>query len=338
MNAKLYLPLFTLVSYTAIHSMETPSKTTMESEALYYADLNEEAIVNKLLDQGLDPNTKDSGTKMSLLHYTAKNGNLSLSERLLKHPQFNPANATLSENNDYYNYVDSPFKLALKYKQLAIAKCILTIAHINLDEVVKIYSEEACDNNTDILTDILSLNIDHQKLPRFLSQLLYNASWQKQIVLAEMLLQHKDTDVNYKQFSSERTPLCLAASYADIPMMQLLLAHKAQLGEVLNNATDLHIMRFLIDQGADLKVKEDHGYTLLAQTIGSAKGKTCADIVQLLLNRGIDVNEEVDNDGNVALGFLGHWASNSRQAVDVLLAHPKIDVNKKTKKIKHLWI
>jgi ankyrin repeat protein len=296
----------------------------LEDFALYYADLNEDAIIRNLLDQGLNPNTNASG--MSLLHYAAKNGNLSLSETLLKHPKFIPANATAVQIDDCNNYIKSPFKFALSYNQLAIAKRILTIEHINLDEVLATYRAHASDSNINILTDILSLKIDHQKLSGFLSELLYNAASKEQIALVTLLLKQKNTNVNYKR-PWESTPLCHAAACRNMPILKLLIEHGAQLDEVLNYANDVHTMRFLIDQGASLHVKEEHGYTLLAQTITSARGTACANIVQLLLDRGTDVNEIVDNDGNVALGLISHTASSCHKAIKVLLDHPNINVD-----------
>lgn len=301
-----------------------------ENLALYYAELNDDTIIYDLLDQGLDPNTKASYSGWSLLHYAIKNENISLSKTLLKHPQFIPANITCEyyQDGDTTNYTISPFQLALQGKDLTIAKHILTIDQIDPDRILDIYKQEASDDTIDILTNILSMNIDRKKL----SKLLFRAIDKSQILLITILLKQKDIDVNSarKLLDEETTPLCQAALTRNIPVLKLLIEHGAQLHGALSyaiNKGNVHNVQFLLDKGAPLHVKDLQEGTLLAQAIQFVKGTACARIVQLLLAKGADVNEKADNDGNVPLGLIAYKASTRREAIKVLLAQPNINVN-----------
>ncbi len=325
MNAKLYLLLFTLTTYATMHSMETPSQEELKCFALYHAELNDDAIIYELLDQGLDPNTKASYSGMSLLGYAIKNKNRLLSEALLQHPKFIPANA-ICEYDQNGNYTSSPFRLALQCKNFTSAKYILTMNDIDPNKILDIYLQEASDATKDILTDILSMDINRTKL----SDLLFRAVAQSQILLTTILLKQKDVDVNGRQPGFHTTPLCQAALTKNIPVLKLLIENGAHLNGALEyaiNHSNVHNVQFLLDQGAPFNEKDERGETLLAQATRWTKGATCARIMQLLLAKGANINEIADNGGNVPLGLIAHRASTCHEAIKVVLAQADINVD-----------
>lgn len=311
----------------------------LEELALYYADLNDNAVICSLLNQGLDPNTRTDYSGWTLLHYAIKNENLSLCETLLSHPQFIPAYITCEyyQNGDNKKYIESPFQLALECKDLRIAKHLLTIKGISPNEMLSVYRKKNISDATcDILAHILSMDIDRTKInyTTNIDDILFLAIDKNQQSVITLVLNQKDIDINLTG-RRDKTPLCQAAMSSHIPVLKLLIDRGAHLHDALRHAINqskVHNVQFLLNAGANINERDQRGWTLLAQAIDWTTGATCKGIVQLLLAKGADVNEVADNEGNVALGLIANRASSCKQAIPILLAHPDINVHIKNNK------
>ncbi len=281
----------------------------LKGYALCYAQLNHDAIIINLLNQGLSPNLADDNypENRCLLDYAVLNENMTMINILSKHPDFITHNLRGS------------FRLALQQGFLEIAKHMLTADTV--DMLTQAYIDRASDQNIDVLKQILSLK--HTPL----SSLLCRAARNDHIKLTKFLL---DRGANVHGLSNHsQSPVYCAVQYPRI--LKLLIDHGANINH--DNPTPLasnlplytHFtgIQFLINQGASL-VTQPGEEPLLIKAIGSTFDERCIQLVQLLLSKGVDVNER-SIDNNTALFHAAHY--NRIEIIPLLLAHPNIDVN-----------
>jgi len=323
----------------------------MEQYALYFAELDNIAVICNLLDQGLNPNTTDTHTKSSLLTYGIANEDLAMVDILLKHPLF------VIDAHTYSN-----FNAALKLNYVAIAKRILTTENIDIKKAFGLYFDNATDQNIDILTHFLSMDchaafgvpdaaksyagLSSQRIS--LQSLLLRAAKHSHIKIATLLLKH-NIDVNCTNDwhgNSNCTPLDSAAENGNLRMLKLLVKHGANLN---GNRKDypplkraiyhgkLNSVQFLLNCGASLAVQPS--LLACAVTMHKSMYSNKMEIIELLLNTGVDVNEKtlvddqvvqmgINERGNSALSIATRFGE--IEIVAMLLAHPEINVNIKT--------
>jgi ankyrin repeat protein len=163
-----------------------------------------------------------------------------------------------------------------------------------------------------------------------------NAIWYAVASCDEQLVQlllERQSDIwmmDYRQ----TTPLNLAISKRNLPIIQLLLdhsqAHPSQPRLVDVNAGDhplclavqaglKGIAHTLIKYGADLHVTDRYGQPLLHQAASNGHD----DVIRLLLSHGVDVNS-TDQGGRTALHFAAFYGHKS--TTKLLLSTPGIDI------------
>lgn len=127
------------------------------------------------------------------------------------------------------------------------------------------------------------------------------------VVTAKRLLD-SGADVNArdeKQGEHNETVLILAVQFANVHMAHLLLKRGAdieakdcyQRTALFHARVPSEIFDVLLDNGADLQVKDHDGKNKLISMIPSAPS---LEAVKELINRGVNPNEK-DDDGNTAL-------------------------------------
>lgn len=275
--------------------------------ALYYAELNDDAIICNLLSQSLDPNLTDKHAE-SLLNYAFINQNTIMINALSNHPNLTP------------KAFQHAFSCALKYGPLKIAQEMLTIKTV--DTLKHIYGKYILDKNVDLLTHILSLTNDDKTL----SQLLVYAVSANQTKIVRILLNNK---ANINSMNDYGQPL-LHIAINHLPMLKLLLECGADINvmdgarstplEYAISRCKLSAVQFLLNHGAQLNTQK----SWLTKAIGSLVGKELKELTKILLSKGININARNENN-NTALSIAACYRRN--EIIPLLLAHPDINVN-----------
>lgn len=108
----------------------------------------------------------------------------------------------------------------------------------------------------------------------------------------ELLLLEHDADVNVQNRDGD-TPLCVAARYGHVVVMQeLLKSHAGMRERTLANAAGgghAQATELLLERGADVTLTDDLGQTALHKA-ARQHGKEVAQVVRLLLQYKADVN------------------------------------------------
>jgi len=277
----------------------------MEQYALYYAALNDGAIICNLLSQGLDPNLHDNEwfNRKYLLDYAFNNRNMVMINALLNHPQID---------------LKFAFSYLLRYGFLEIAQNMLTTDTIDI--LLGVCCGFMSDKNADLLTHILSLKNDAETL----SGLLKNAICNGHVKIARILLDN-NAQVNVIRDDIDPTPLHMALNH--LPMLKLLLEYGADINrlddcdvtplEQAIQCQNLKATQLLLNHGAYLDTQK----TFLIDMIGSIPN---IQLIKLLLNKGVNINAK-DQYNNTALSVAVHYRRT--EVIPLLLAHPDIDVN-----------
>ncbi len=133
---------------------------------------------------------------------------------------------------------------------------------------------------------------------------LYVAVEANNIDIAEYLIAH---GANVNSGEGVWTPLQEAA-YHSKEMVELLLANGANINAggwtALHSALDderFDIVELLLDKGADVNIEDDSGYAPL-HIAASYAAKHNPKVVELLISKGADINAK-DNDGKTALAY-----------------------------------
>ncbi|KAI9667662.1 MAG: hypothetical protein M1821_000479 [Bathelium mastoideum] len=165
---------------------------------------------------------------------------------------------------------------------------------------------------------------------------LHSAEHSDPEAIVQLLIKHKDIDVNSKDAYRCQTPLHLLARWGDEAAVQLLLEHKGidvnpntvdgktPLHEAAGLSNEAVVQLLLEHKDIDVNSKTANGQTPLQLAARSGNEAT----VQLLLeHKDIDVNPNTA-DGETPLHEAA--ASGKEAVVQLLLEHKDIDVNSKT--------
>jgi len=299
----------------------------LKQYAIYFADSeNNTAIISNLLDQGLDPNTEDEcayvrhsqhhiHTTKSLLYYAIENENITTINLLLNHPLL------ITEK------VVSPFKFALELNLIEIAKNLITKKTVNI--LGQTYCYKATNHDIDVLKHILSLKENDSDMPHFLFKCLLHATCNNYVKLAAFILDYA-VSINCALLKHGRVTIT-----TDYPSMhRLLLKHGAQCDTIVNKQKlqsaiqfgSINTVLFLINQGVSLATGPGTAELLhLVISDYMTEQRNRIPLLQMLLNKGMDVNEKGGINNNTPLGVaVNHCHA---EAVQLLLTHPDIDVN-----------
>jgi ankyrin repeat protein len=262
---------------------------------LYYADFENNEILNNLLSCGANPNTVDDNN-MSVMHYLAKNGNLAMIETLFKHPQFvHPnLNADTVSSGDW-----SPFILAARGGHESITDYMLAHCTMNYDNML-----------------YLAIQYD---LPKLIEKLLPHASQgsfdrctpmspcecQQNYISGDI---HNAAIKGYinvvKAFLDKGTSVNLQNKRHSTPLHYVITGH----------STDM--IKFLVNNKADVNIADQNGYTPLYRAVGEGS----ITRVLFLLHHGADVNAK-DVRNKTILGNAIQSSTGSQRIIRLLLAY-----------------
>lgn len=313
--------------------------------ALFYADFENNMILNNLLYHGADPNNVDDNG-MSVMKYVVKNGNLDMVKTLLNHPDFDATNMA----KDYR----SPLLLAARYKYESMVDHILSHCTVDYDTMLFLAIQYDLPSFIEKLLPYASkveqvkevdmagckCNANHKE------GLLHSAAVKGYVNLVQKLIE-QGTPVDSKN-SEGFTPFSYAITHNSTDMINLLIKNNANVNSVNKQLyTPLHHaakngsitrVQFLLNHGADINAKTRYNGTSLH--LAAEQGHV--QIVQLLLAHNVNVNER-NRNANTAL----HEASSKYQTdiMKLLLQRPDIDLftgleNKSLLYIiiKHNWV
>jgi len=193
------------------------------------------------------------------------------------------------------------------------------------------YCYLATNHNIDVLKHILSLKENDSNISSVLFDVLSRATHNGDIKLAKFILDYAANN-NYALLENKRLQIS-----PDYPSMQkLLLTYGAQCDTIVNNEKLRHAIQygsintvlFLIKQGVSLATHPGT-QSLLYFVINSymAEEHNRMSVLQILLNKGMDVNEKSGTDNNTPLGVAIFYYRT--EVIQLLLAQPDIDVNAK---------
>ena len=144
-------------------------------------------------------------------------------------------------------------------------------------------------------------------------------------------------DVNYQDKSSGSTALMLACQYNFIEIAAFLIENKADLNvQAKNGQTALmaaagsseDLFNLLLSKGADIKIKETNGTTVLTQAcMGVITEKVTLNVVKTILDKGIDVNEAPSSGRTQGYTCLMMAARNNQLKLAKILINRGADVN-----------
>jgi ankyrin repeat protein len=304
---------------------------------LYYADFENNEILNNLLRCGANPNAVDDN-KMSVMHYVIMNGNLAMVKTLLEHPQFDAKNIASGEQ--------SPLILAAQCKYMDIIQYIFSHCTIDYEKIICYaiqleYPEFIALLLPHISKEVKTLDsmrITHpfEERPGRLSA-LHCAAIKGYVSVAQKLLAH-GTDVNL-QDSERYTPLHYAITSKSTTLIKLLLEHGASIN-ILNEAGyspllcaaamgNMTRVLFLLHNGADVNIYTHECETALHYASKFGYLKTA----QLLLNHTINSNARNDS-GATALSYA--YLQYHKKIIKLLVNEPSIDLTLDTKNIQLL--
>jgi ankyrin repeat protein len=211
------------------HTLKTNQKNTSvliniqenssEKDLLYYGALGDTDMVNKLLDQGTNPNIYDNN-KMTLMHYAACYGYIGIVDRLLAHPDYDKNDITEKMScHSSLKTEESPFMLALKHNQIEVIEHILNAHTINCDELL---CSAAYVGSLNLVRTLLACNVNANALDKNKCSSLYCAAKSGHANIIELLIAH-GADLNYK--CEEYTALHRACHSGHINAARILIKH-----------------------------------------------------------------------------------------------------------------
>jgi ankyrin repeat protein len=125
---------------------------------------------------------------------------------------------------------------------------------------------------------------------------LFRAAYKEQVTYAREILRRGANPNLNPSNPEDGTVLLWAVSTGDLELVRMLLSHEANINSpgVLHSAINhIHIMDYLIKEGADINKKGAWGSTALHM----AAYKCEKDVVEFLVNNGADVEVTDDKDG-----------------------------------------
>ncbi|OQR82320.1 ankyrin repeat protein [Achlya hypogyna] len=258
-------------------------------------------VCQALISAGADMNArnKDGSTP---LHKAAKNGHLDVVKELLAAG----ANPQLVNKNG-----DKPFAVAkrmqvrelLRGRMFTVGECAL---HGKWNEVKRRIASQSIED------------INEPFGARDWTLLAFTV-WYNQVDLVELLLGYRNIDINQANMDG-MTPLHEAAKYNRLSILTTLLRAGA------NTALRSNAGLLPIDMAST------EGRALILQTPGKTVGECALHgkwnvVKQRITSRSIaDVNEPFGQRGWTLLSYAAWY--NQGDLVDLLLAHPDIDINK----------
>jgi len=331
----------------------------LERFALYYADFENNAILNNLLHHGANPNSADDNKK-SLMHYAVQNGNFDMVKTLLAHPDINKKNIA--------THYTSPLFLAAQCKHMNIVEYILSECTLDystmlgfaiayeLPDLVELLLPYASDSdifmmqyNRKSIEELLlppanpmiyegdrvrPINLfqevlrPYEKYNQKISTLHY-AAIQGYIDAAQKLISN-GTPIDIKNDLGS-TPLHYAISCKSTDMIKLLIKNKANINNVNNDLeTPLHFatlnnhmtrVLFLLNHGANINAKNTRHETALQIACAHRN----IQIVQVLLAYGADING-TNKYGQTLLEYA--YNNNHTKIIELLLKEPNVNLLK----------
>lgn len=255
-------------------------KSTLERSLFYHGALGDYAKVCDILSEDINPNICDQA-KLTLMHYAAQYGYTDIVDALLKHPAL--ITTHIADGSK------SPFYLAMQHSQREVIELILKTCEIKNKELALCYATKKG------LLNVISALLTHKIDPNLL---------------------------DVEKFS----PLCLAAKEGDsyLPIMQLLINNGADINNNMNHVGNtplhfasifgfLHIVRFLIANGADVNIKNNANITPLHAAAEAGH----VTIVKMLLNSDAQINEK-NNDQKTPLDV-----AKTDEIKNILIKHEK---------------
>ena len=326
--------------------------------AAYYGSFD---IVKLLVDAGAGVNVvgKQQGSPLLV---AALGGHIKTIKFLLEHPDID---VNLADPNN-----TTPLAIAAEFGHLEVVRCLLKVETINIHTRNTFDGKKPIDyarlsSHSEMISLIESHNTFHQLTTHWTSTSINNA-YDKDGRTAlftfcrfgdaeqvEKLLNIKGIEPNKSFYETNHgywtTPLATAANHDHIKCVQLLLTHPnidANDGGK-NNVSVVHdtilngniAMLSLFLQHPDFNVHSTVGIAQKMPLIVfslSKKQTTC--FKQIMEHPNIDINA-CDTIGSSALLVAG--LTSNTEAIDILLAHPDINVHTHTSysrtKFIHLW-
>ncbi|MCW5212520.1 ankyrin repeat domain-containing protein [Desulfobulbus sp. TB] len=338
-----YILISLLVPLILFHSSGIAVTETIDPEERLWNAVREETIqsVEEALKNGATGNVffpKSNGIgfgfsrslKKTALMLAAENGNLSITELLIK----NGAKAALSESTNNHN----AFTLAVKNGHEDIAKMLIDNAS-DAEDIIKQAGTALFAASTNGYTELVEIILDRGVDPNI--GYIDPISERKIALLPEVIKKgHIETakflieqGINVNSYTkNEDTALIAAAKKGFFEIVKLLIENKAEVNiktyisgdTALIAATrkgNVDIVKYLLNNKADANIKNDHKATALI--ISSTSGHL--EIVKNLIEFGANVN--VKGHRGETSGLLLHALNNKHPEVVCYLIEHGADIN-----------
>ena len=287
-------------------------------------------IVQILLQYGFTVHPEDANDS-KLLHAAVQKGYLTIVEELFKYGADDDNSTSIKDLMLLH--------VATKSKREEVAKLLMSYgADVNALDATGNTPIFYATQNADLkmIELLLAGKADVKDNP----ELLRTAVKQNCREIIEVLLEH-GADVNARD-ATGNTPILYATQNADLKIIELLLARKANVKdnpELLRTAVKQNcreIIEVLLEHGADVNASDKYGETALHCTILNIHGdlsRSCpdkdpninvkAEIAKLLLSRGANVNART----NAGISILHAASSNGNAKIVEALLEYNVDVN-----------
>lgn len=154
-------------------------------------------------------------------------------------------------------------------------------------------------------------------------------------------LVNKGVDINYQDKSYGSTALILACQYNFVDIAKFLIENGADLNLQANNgytpliaaaSVSVELTELLLSKGADIKLKIDDGSGALTTSVtGILSGRVTTAVVEMLLEKGADINESATKGAAEGYTVLMMAARNNKPELVKFLVKNGADVNLKAK-------